>query len=242
MSPASRLKFLPFLYYGAAILLFVEVANGLLWYFDELPPVYVEFLQEKLSTQTYGLILAITLAIGVWSFGSAHDAAKALKPTGTVEEPVKVDDKKQAEEKEKQRREEQRKRDEQEARQKLQELRAAVPYPGEILSKATASSKSKLTLSLQLLLAEAGYPASPDGNFGIATEQAVLSAQTSMGIKTDGKVGAETWNALVEKVIASGKEKQLLDLLRPKRAIEATGSPDIKQDSSNPSIPPKSKS
>ncbi|WP_158965075.1 peptidoglycan-binding protein [Chachezhania sediminis] len=49
---------------------------------------------------------------------------------------------------------------------------------------------------LQTALREAGWPLAVDGDFGAATELAVLQLQTSNGLTADGIVGRVTWDAL----------------------------------------------
>jgi peptidoglycan hydrolase-like protein with peptidoglycan-binding domain len=50
---------------------------------------------------------------------------------------------------------------------------------------------------LQRLLVNAGYsPGTIDGEFGDATEQAVVSVQSSYGLTADGVVGPATWTLL----------------------------------------------
>jgi putative chitinase len=49
---------------------------------------------------------------------------------------------------------------------------------------------------LQNELVEAGFKVLPDGDFGEITEQAVKTFQASQGLKSDGVVGRDTWDAL----------------------------------------------
>ncbi|MER5476046.1 peptidoglycan-binding protein [Streptomyces sp. NPDC002734] len=52
----------------------------------------------------------------------------------------------------------------------------------------------------QYLLSAAGYPLTPDGSFGSATQSAVISFQQSTSLTADGIIGANTWSALVPTV------------------------------------------
>lgn len=49
---------------------------------------------------------------------------------------------------------------------------------------------------LQALLATAGFPAGASGIFDRSVQQQVIAFQSSVGLKADGKVGADTWEAL----------------------------------------------
>ena len=49
---------------------------------------------------------------------------------------------------------------------------------------------------LQALLAAAGFPAGASGTFDKSVQQQVTAFQNSVGLKVDGKVGADTWEAL----------------------------------------------
>ena len=60
-------------------------------------------------------------------------------------------------------------------------------------------SRGELVKALQTRLNEQGYGAgTADGIFGSNTEQAVKALQSAAGIATDGKVGKNTWTALLE--------------------------------------------
>ena len=60
-------------------------------------------------------------------------------------------------------------------------------------------SRGELVKALQTRLNEQGYGAgSADGIFGRNTEQAVKALQSAAGIATDGKVGKNTWTALLD--------------------------------------------
>ena len=60
-------------------------------------------------------------------------------------------------------------------------------------------SRGELVKALQTRLNEQGYGAgTADGIFGSNTEQAVKALQSASGIATDGKVGKNTWTALLE--------------------------------------------
>jgi peptidoglycan hydrolase-like protein with peptidoglycan-binding domain len=51
---------------------------------------------------------------------------------------------------------------------------------------------------LQQLLKQRGFdPGTPDGQFGAATLQAVMAAQTAHGLHADGIAGPLTWHALL---------------------------------------------
>jgi hypothetical protein len=49
---------------------------------------------------------------------------------------------------------------------------------------------------LQALLASAGFPAGASGTFDKSVQQQMIAFQNSVGLKADGKVGADTWEAL----------------------------------------------
>lgn len=57
-------------------------------------------------------------------------------------------------------------------------------------------SKGEEVASLQMRLRAAGYSLAVDGDFGAATELAVMHFETSKGQTPDGIVGPETWKAL----------------------------------------------
>ena len=60
-------------------------------------------------------------------------------------------------------------------------------------------SRGELVKQLQTMLNEKGYSAgNADGIFGNNTERAVKALQSAAGIAADGKVGKNTWTALVE--------------------------------------------
>ena len=60
-------------------------------------------------------------------------------------------------------------------------------------------SRGELVKALQTRLNEQGYKAgAADSIFGSNTEQAVKALQSAAGIATDGKVGKNTWTALLE--------------------------------------------
>ena len=60
-------------------------------------------------------------------------------------------------------------------------------------------SRGELVKQLQTRLNEQGYKAgTADGIFGRNTEQAVKALQSVAGITVDGKVGKNTWTALLE--------------------------------------------
>lgn len=66
-------------------------------------------------------------------------------------------------------------------------------------------SRGELVKALQTRLNEQGYGAgSADSIFGSNTEQAVKSLQSAAGLTVDGKVGKNTWTALVGTGGASG--------------------------------------
>jgi putative chitinase len=52
--------------------------------------------------------------------------------------------------------------------------------------------------NLQSGLTAAGYPIASDGDFGPATERAVLRFQVAKGKNKDGIVGRERWTALLK--------------------------------------------
>jgi peptidoglycan hydrolase-like protein with peptidoglycan-binding domain len=54
--------------------------------------------------------------------------------------------------------------------------------------------------TLQHLLRARGHTVTADGAFGSNTEAAVKAFQTSKGLVVDGKVGPQTWKALIVQV------------------------------------------
>ena len=80
--------------------------------------------------------------------------------------------------------------------------------PEDIFSKADFSPLPRSSLSLgtsgpevetlQILLTAVGYPVSPNGVFGSATELAVKAFQVQSGLSSDGKVGPLTMGALTQ--------------------------------------------
>ena len=63
--------------------------------------------------------------------------------------------------------------------------------------------------TLQKYLIANGYSLTADGKFGAGTKNAVMQYQKAVGLKSDGIVGATTWNRLerVEKFISVAKTK-----------------------------------
>lgn len=57
-------------------------------------------------------------------------------------------------------------------------------------------AKGPAVKRLQSLLAQKGFPAGSGGTFDSTVRQQVLAFQNSVGLEPDGKVGAETWEAL----------------------------------------------
>jgi len=57
-------------------------------------------------------------------------------------------------------------------------------------------SEGRSVRVLQEALVEAGYEIDVDGDFGRATEQAVLAFQEANDLDMDGVVGPNTWAAL----------------------------------------------
>ena len=50
-----------------------------------------------------------------------------------------------------------------------------------------------------------------DGIFGSATQNAVRNYQSSVGLTADGIVGCNTWRALQEAVVGSGRTSTTID-------------------------------
>ncbi|MFQ7281241.1 MAG: peptidoglycan-binding protein [Christensenellales bacterium] len=60
-------------------------------------------------------------------------------------------------------------------------------------------NRGELVKQCQTMLNQKGYsPGGADGIFGSNTEQAVKALQSAAGIATDGKVGKNTWTALLD--------------------------------------------
>lgn len=60
-------------------------------------------------------------------------------------------------------------------------------------------SKGKAVEVMQGRLQELGYSTSIDGEFGLATRQAVVNFQSSRGLRSDGVVGNNTWLRLFKQ-------------------------------------------
>lgn len=57
-----------------------------------------------------------------------------------------------------------------------------------------------------------GYPTGGlDGIFGSATQNAVKNYQRSVGLSADGIIGCDTWRALQEAVVGSGRTSTTID-------------------------------
>jgi len=59
------------------------------------------------------------------------------------------------------------------------------------------NAKGPAVKRLQRLLAKKGFPAGNSGTFDAAVRQQVVAFQNSVGLNAEGKVGAETWEALL---------------------------------------------
>ena len=57
-------------------------------------------------------------------------------------------------------------------------------------------SRGRAVVYLQILLRSAGYELEPDGLFGSMTREAVKTFQAMHGIRADGVVDGDTWDAL----------------------------------------------
>ena len=57
-------------------------------------------------------------------------------------------------------------------------------------------SRGRAVVYLQILLRSAGYELEPDGLFGPMTREAVKTFQAMHGIRADGVVDGDTWDAL----------------------------------------------
>lgn len=80
-------------------------------------------------------------------------------------------------------------------------LRVTLPPSG----KLSIGDTGPAVVTLQKVLATLGLGASkPDGNFGSATEAAVIKFQTAHGLKPDGIVGATTARKLNDALAAPG--------------------------------------
>lgn len=77
-----------------------------------------------------------------------------------------------------------------------------IPVPADVTLKLGDSGDD--VLAVQQALAQLGYdPGAIDGDFGSATQQAVVAFQTAAGLEPDGIVGPETLAAL-SKGVGSG--------------------------------------
>ena len=57
-------------------------------------------------------------------------------------------------------------------------------------------SRGRAVVRLQIMLRSAGYELEPDGIFGPMTREAVKTFQAMHGIRVDGVVDGDTWDAL----------------------------------------------
>lgn len=57
-------------------------------------------------------------------------------------------------------------------------------------------SRGRAVVYLQIMLRSAGYELEPDGLFGPMTREAVKTFQAMHGIRADGVVDGDTWDAL----------------------------------------------
>jgi putative chitinase len=74
---------------------------------------------------------------------------------------------------------------------------AAVTTPDAVATPVLQrGSKGEGVAKLQAALHQKGFPIAVDGDFGAATELAVMQFQTSKRLATDGIVGPATWAAL----------------------------------------------
>ena len=72
---------------------------------------------------------------------------------------------------------------------------------------------------MQRALQELGYPINPDGFFGQKTKSVVKLFQMDNGLKVDGIVGSETFNA-IESIIPEPKcETEQLEELKKNQTI-----------------------
>ncbi len=81
-------------------------------------------------------------------------------------------------------------------RQNGQNTPVPAPYGGKVLSVGSSGDAVRI---LQNFLTVGGCCTTKiavDGKFGPATEQAVINFQVQAGLKQDGKVGPNTWDAL----------------------------------------------
>jgi LPXTG-motif cell wall-anchored protein len=72
----------------------------------------------------------------------------------------------------------------------------AVEVTQEARPLLTLKAKGPAVKRLQSLLAQRGFPAGTSGTYDAAVKQQVIAFQNSVGLEGDGKVGAETWEAL----------------------------------------------
>lgn len=72
----------------------------------------------------------------------------------------------------------------------------AAPQPDDAHPVLRRGDTGQDVTILQNELVEAGFKVLPDGDFGEITEQAVKTFQASQGLKSDGVVGRDTWDAL----------------------------------------------
>ena len=77
----------------------------------------------------------------------------------------------------------------------VQALASGLPWP---IIRSGSSGRDVVTA--QYLLRARGYGVSADGAFGAGTEGAVKSFQTTQALTSDGVVGANTWEKLIQTV------------------------------------------
>jgi hypothetical protein len=200
----SLLRIYRGLYVTATVILSLFVISSLLYYARELPLDYLVFLDDHVRGWAFDLMVALAGALAVAFFAAAELQVQNIKEIKQLVQKEEDERRHVAEEL----------RREQESIAQAEEVRKVFPFPGMTLTRTTANRQFEHVTKLQILLELTGFKVNIDGDFGDNTEKIVSAAQLLLNIRSDGRVGKETWDALIHKVLESGKGKELVDRLK----------------------------